>query len=54
MRPGGKVILHKPGRSALDAASAFVMTANQAAIAYSLETADALPAAVTIRFLNNG
>jgi len=39
---------------ALDAALAFVMTANQTAIAYSLETADALPAAVTIHFRNNG
>ena len=54
MRPGGKVTLHKPGRSALDAALAFVMTAIKTAIAYALVTADALPAAATIRFLNNG
>jgi hypothetical protein len=49
MRPGGKVTLHKAGqprRSPL----AFVMTANQAATAYSLETADATPAFVTISF----
>lgn len=38
---------------ALDVALAFVMTANQTAIAYSLETADALPAAVTIPLPNN-
>jgi hypothetical protein len=53
MRPSGKVTLHKPGRTALDAALAFVMTANQTAIADSLETADALPATVTTRFRNN-
>ena len=36
------------------AALALVMTANQTAIAYSLETADALPAAETVPLPNNG